>query len=69
MPVAVCEVYSIAHRNRCRWKWRHRSASGSSVDCAEEYEAFFDCVRAARDCGYEPRSDWTRVLPSQSDGR
>lgn len=61
MAVA-CEIYSVAHRNSFRWKWRHVNASGSRVDCAEEYEVFFDCVRAARARGYEPRSSWTGVV-------
>lgn len=30
------------------------------IECAEEYAQFFECVRAARTCGYEPRASWVR---------
>jgi hypothetical protein len=58
-PKAVCEIYSVAHRNVCRWKWRYTGANGAVVDCPQEYELFFDCVHAARAEGYEPRAMWT----------
>ena len=56
---ATCEIYSVAHKNSFRWKWRHAIKGGATLECAEEYELFFDCVQAARAQGYEPRSQWT----------
>ena len=53
-----CEIYSVARRNDLRWKWRHTGANGLIVDCAEEYERFVECVRAARERGYAPRAKW-----------
>ena len=54
-----CEIYSVACKNAFRWKWRYAGADGASVQCAEEYELFFECVHAARAQGYEPRARWT----------
>ncbi len=52
-------MYVVRRRNAFRWKWRYANDRGLLVDCVEEYEIFFDCVRAARAEGYEPRSHWT----------
>jgi hypothetical protein len=56
---SCCEIYSVGYKNAVRWKWRYLGADGRSVDCVEQYELLFDCVRAARAQGYEPRAQWT----------
>ena len=56
---SVCEIYSVAHKNSFRWKWRYAGKGGTMVESAEEYTLFFECVQAARAQGYEPRPQWT----------
>ena len=53
-----CEIYSVAHKNALRWRWRHAGAGGV-VESQQDYKLFFDCVHAARASGYEPTTQWT----------
>ncbi len=55
---AHCEIYSVAHKNALRWKWRYAGADGI-VESPQGYEQFFECVHAARASGYEPTARWT----------
>jgi hypothetical protein len=55
---AHCEIYSVAHKNASRWKWRYAGADGI-VESPQVYEQFCECVHAARASGYEPSARWT----------
>jgi len=67
---ATCEIYSVVYKNAYRWKWRYVGAGGTNVECAEEYKVFFECVRAARAGGYEPRASWVRgAVFAENDAR
>jgi DNA-binding transcriptional LysR family regulator len=61
-PRTACEIISVAHKHACRWKWRHVAADGRVAECTEAFEAYLECVAAARALGYAPRSYWTGPL-------
>jgi hypothetical protein len=63
-----CQIYSVRHRNVFRWKWRYADDRGLLIDCAEQYELFLECVRAARAQGYEPRPHWTQPCAPSGPG-
>jgi hypothetical protein len=58
-PPASCEIYSVGRKNHLRWRWRHTGADGVVIDCVQDYERLYECVRAAHAQGYEPRAWWT----------
>ena len=55
----LCEIFSVAHKNSFRWKWRYTDEQGATRQCDEEYELFFDCVQAAGGRGHESPPPWT----------
>lgn len=54
-----CEIYGLSRGSTFLWKWRHLDADGREQVCPQEYKRFVECAAAARESGYEPRSDWT----------
>ena len=49
-----CEIYSVKYQNSFRWKWRHVAPDGSTKESGEAYALYYECVLAARSCGYQP---------------
>jgi len=49
-----CEIYPVKYQNSFRWKWRHLAADGAVKESTEVYPLYYECVVAARNCGYEP---------------
>ena len=62
LPRRFCVIFSVAHKHTCRWKWRSLATDGRVDEGNEEYDAYFDCVAAARALGFVPRSTWTGPL-------
>jgi len=58
LPHRFCTIFSVAHKQQCRWKWRSCPADGPVDECVEEYEAVLECAAAARALGLVPRPDW-----------
>jgi hypothetical protein len=54
-----CEIFHVPHKKSFRWKWRHTAADGRSVESAESYALYYECISAAREAGYEPRRQST----------
>ena len=54
MQAMQCEIYAIRHENFFRWKWRHVAADGSIKESKDVYALYYECVVAARSCGYSP---------------
>jgi hypothetical protein len=51
----ACEIFHVPHKKSFRWKWRH-SADGRTIESPQSYELYYECVKAAREAGYEPRN-------------
>jgi hypothetical protein len=49
-----CEIYPIRYEKSFRWKWRHVAADGSVKESQDVYALYYECVVAARKCGYAP---------------
>ena len=53
----ACEIFHVPHKKSFRWKWRHNAADGRTVaESKESYALYYECIAAAREAGYEPRS-------------
>src|SRR5260221_10423022 len=39
LPRRFCTIFSVAHKQDCRWKWRSYAADGQEDTCPEEYDA------------------------------
>lgn len=61
-PRRSCEIFSVAHKHACRWKWRALATDGRVDEGLEDYDAYFECVAAARALGLVPRCNWTGPL-------
>ncbi|HEX9397867.1 MAG TPA: hypothetical protein VF943_14130 [Burkholderiales bacterium] len=62
LPRRFCTIFSVAHKQDCRWKWRSYAADGQEDTCPEEYDAVLECAAAARALGFVPRSYWIGPL-------
>jgi hypothetical protein len=51
----ACEIFHVPYKTSFRWKWRAIAADGSVKVSEESYELFYECVCAARRCGYKPQ--------------
>ena len=49
-----CEIYPVKHQKSFRWKWRHSADDGDIKESTEDYALYYECVAAARSCGYQP---------------
>ena len=49
-----CEIYPVHGQKPIRWKWRHVAADGTVKESTEAYALYYECVMAARSCGYAP---------------
>jgi len=47
-----CEIFATRHKNSFRWKWRHVAPDGTIKESEEFYPLYYECVVAARKCGY-----------------
>jgi len=52
----ACEIFHVPYKKSFRWKWRHVGEGGRTTESAHSYELYYECVKAARDAGYEPRN-------------
>ena len=51
-----CDIRHIEDKgDSFRWKWVHQRDDGTLEESAESYGLFYECVVAARACGYEPQ--------------
>lgn len=46
----ICEIVYVTQKQSSGWKWRPLAAGAQA--CKETYELFYECVAAARACGY-----------------
>ena len=51
-----CDIYYVKHDGTFRWKWRYVSDEGDTEESDREYALFYECVSAAREKGYEPKT-------------
>ena len=47
-----CEIIYVTQKHASGWKWRPLAAGAQA--CKETYQLFYECVTAARACGYGP---------------
>lgn len=50
-----CDIRHVKHKNSFQWRWRHVGTDGKIQESAETYTLYYECVLAARACGYEPQ--------------
>ena len=50
----LCEIYHVLSKGSFAWKWRHQLPDGRVVESKEKYELYYECVRDALRCGYQP---------------
>jgi hypothetical protein len=49
-----CEIYPVRQQKPISWKWRHVATDGTVKESTEAYALYYECVMAARSCGYAP---------------
>jgi hypothetical protein len=53
----ACEIFHVPHKKSFRWKWRHTGPDGRTLaESKESYALYYECISAAREAGYEPRT-------------
>jgi adenosine deaminase len=52
----ACEIFHVSSKKSYRWKWRHVDQNGRVSESQHSYDLYYECVKAARDAGYEPRN-------------
>lgn len=52
----ACEIFHVPHNNSFRWKWRHVDENARVSESQQSYDLYYECVKAAREAGYDPRN-------------
>ena len=52
----ACEIFHVPQKKGFRWKWRHTADGRTVAESKESYALYYECIAAAREAGYEPRS-------------
>jgi hypothetical protein len=55
----VCQILRLRQDDSTeRWRWRYRASDGKVTESPETFAFHYECVTAARMCGYQPDLRW-----------